>query len=170
MKTLVLAAIIACALACFAGEPGASPFTPLLAQSLSEAERTAAVQASEDFAAVLAFKKPIHAVPDQFGISDGGSWHYQGKGYQLFVWHGMAPTSASARLVVYGPEVRLDTKLFRNIQTRIAQTAFYEVADLDQKLQDSANKAPDSTTSAGTATAEQPRTPASAALERSPKP
>jgi hypothetical protein len=43
------------------------------------------VEASEDFAAVLAFKKPVHAVPDQFGLSDEGSWSYKGKGYRITV-------------------------------------------------------------------------------------
>jgi hypothetical protein len=109
-----------------------SPFDALLAQSLSEAQRIAVVDASEDFAAVLAFKKPVHAVPERFSISDEGSWAYKGKGYRITVWRQWADGEAS--VWIYGPDVRLDPKLFPFIHQPIAHLAFFESHDLIKRL------------------------------------
>jgi hypothetical protein len=133
MKTTVLSRFVAFALVWSAAAAFASsPFDALLAQPLSEAQRIAVVEASEDFAAVLAFKKPVHAIPERFGISDEGSWGYKGKGYRITVWRQWADGGASAWL--YGPDVRLDPKLFPFIHLPIAHLAFFEYHDLIKRL------------------------------------
>jgi len=133
MKTTVLSTIAAFALIWSATSAiASSPFDALLAQPLSEAQRIAVVEASEDFAAVLAFNKPVHAVPDQFGLSDEGSWSDKGKGYRITVLREWADGEASVWL--YGPDVRLDPKLFPCVYLPIAHLAFFESHDLIKRL------------------------------------
>ena len=138
------------------------PFGALLDQSLSDVQRVAAVEAGEDFAAVLAFKKPIHATSDGFMFKDGGSLAYNGRGYRIVVCHSFLPLNGRLLFIVYGPEVRFDQKLFPTLAT-IAQTACYESSDLKERLGKAANKALVPTTPSVTPAADAPVAPAAVA-------
>lgn len=63
------------------------PFVGLDIAKLTESDRRVITEASEDFRAVVAGKKPMHAVFDKDAPlpSDGGTTFYQGKGYRLTI-------------------------------------------------------------------------------------
>jgi len=157
MRTIVIFSIVLFCLAAFA--KGAGPFDVLLTQDLSAEQKRAVTEASEDFAAVIAFKKPIHAKSDGFVIKDGGSLVYAGHGYRLLVLHQHA--FHHGVLLIYGPEIKFDAALDINVRMPISQFALYEISELSAKLEASkANQALLPTTTSVTAPAgQEPRQP-----------
>jgi len=129
-----------------------SPFAALLAQPLTDEQRIAVSEACDDFDAVMRYQKPIHAALQQFGISDGGSWSYSGRGYRIIVWKQWVAVKGGRSISFYGPEVRFDQKLFPWIRLPVSCTAFYEMKELRDKLGESkpdeerANPPPEPTT------------------------
>ena len=105
-------------------EPG--PFVGLDVARLPERERQILIEASEDFRAVVAGKKPIHAVFDEDAPlpADGGTTFYQGKGYRLTVlvslsdfggFHGTA----------YGPVVKFEESFAPGNTSQLSDIRFY---------------------------------------------
>jgi hypothetical protein len=83
------------------------PFIGLNDARLSEGERRVLTDASEDFKAVVAGKKPVHAILDKNAPlpSDGGSTFYNGDGYRLTVLESLS-SFGGFHGTAYGPIIR----------------------------------------------------------------
>ena len=115
---------------------GPGPFVGLDETSLSPENRQILREASEDFRAVVAGKKPVHAVFDKDAPlpSDGGTTFYQGKGYRLTVlvsYSGFGGLPANA----YGPIIKFDPAFAPGNTSEISDIRVYTSEELSKFLE-----------------------------------
>ena len=92
-----------------AGTPCQTPFVNLAASGATPEDQVILREASEDFCAVVAGKKPIHAKFDETASlpSDGGTLFYIGRNYKLTVLNSLSGFG-SFHGTAHGPIITFD--------------------------------------------------------------
>ena len=116
-------------------ETDLEPFPGVDLSKLSPTDRQVMTEAAEDFQAVLAGKKPIHAVFDKSASlpSDGGTTFYKGKHYRL---------TATITLVslggfngtAFGPRLQFDNSFAPGFNQEISSIRVYSTEQLAAHL------------------------------------
>jgi len=115
---------------------GSGPFVGLDVSKLSPGNRQTLTEASEDFRAVVAGKKPIHAKFDKSAAlpSDGGTTFYQGKGYRLTVLLSFSDFGGLAANA-YGPIITFDPAFAPGNTSEISDIRIYTSEELRKFLE-----------------------------------
>lgn len=102
------------------------PFVGFDVSKLSEGDRRTITEASADFSAVVAGKKPIYASFDKDAPlpSDGGTTFYQGHGYKLTVLVSLSSFGA-ANGTAYGPILQFDPSFAPGNTSEISDIRIY---------------------------------------------
>lgn len=113
------------------------PFVGFDVSKLSEGDRRTISEASADFSAVVAGKKPIHAVFDEDAPlpSDGGTTFYQGHGYRLTVLVSLSSFGASNGMA-YGPILQFEPAFAPGNTSEISEVRVYSQDALRELLGD----------------------------------
>ena len=117
--------------------PKAAPFIGLDASSLSENDRKIVTEASDDFLAVVAGKKPIHASFDEGAAlpADGGTTYYIGSGYRLTVVKSLS-SFGEFNGYAYGPALTFNEDFAPGNVSTISDIRVYSDAELGRLLGD----------------------------------
>lgn len=102
------------------------PFVGFDVATLAERDRRTITEASEDFEAVVAGKKPVHAVfnKDAPLPADGGSTFYRGNGYRLTVLVSLS-SFGKAHGTAYGPIIAFDAPFAPGNTSEISHIRVY---------------------------------------------
>jgi hypothetical protein len=111
------------------------PFVGFDVSKLSEGDRRTLTEASADFSAVVAGKKPIHAVFDEEASlpSDGGTTFYRGHGYRLTVLISLSSFGASKGMA-YGPILQFEPSFAPGNTSEISEIRVYSQDALRELL------------------------------------
>ncbi|SFR94777.1 hypothetical protein SAMN05216570_1051 [Dyella sp. OK004] len=102
---------------------------------LPEKDRKILTEAMDDFQAVTAGRKPIHASPDlqTSPPADGGTSFYIGRGYRLTIEKAFSELG-SLTAVAYGPILTFNTDFAPGNENRISDVRLYSLEALDSLL------------------------------------
>jgi hypothetical protein len=111
---------------------GLEPFPGIDLSKLPPTDRQTIVEASEDFQAVLAGKKPVHAIFDKEADlpSDGGTTFYKGRHYRLTVNQTLFGVGEYGPLTAFGPRLELDNKIALGFNQEISSIRVYNQEQL----------------------------------------
>ena len=111
------------------------PFVGIEVSTLPEAERRTITEAAEDFQAVVAGRKPTHAVFDKDAPlpSDGGTTFYQGKGYRLTVLVSFS-SFGGVNATAYGPIIEFERTFAPGNTSEISDIRVYSQDALNRLM------------------------------------
>jgi len=114
---------------------GPGPFIGIDLAKLPPEDRQIITEASEDFRAVVAGKKPMHAVFDKNADlpSDGGTTFYKGRGYNLTVLLSISSFGDFSGNA-YGPIVTFDSTFAPGNTSEISDIRVYSSDELRKFL------------------------------------
>jgi hypothetical protein len=118
--------------------PKAAPFVGLSSAAMPDADRKIIMEASDDFLAVLAGKKPIHAKFDEEAPlpTDGGTTFYIGEGYKLTVVRSIS-SFGEFNGYAYGPALTFNEDFAPGNESTISDIRVYSDAELGKLLGES---------------------------------
>ena len=136
LRALVITALLAGCSNAARPPVGPGPFVGIDTTKMTASDRKTLMEASEDFRAVAAGKKPVHAVFDQAAPlpSDGGTTFYKGHGYELTIllsFSGFGGQSANA----YGPIIKFDPSFAPGNTSEISDIRVYSSEELRRFLE-----------------------------------
>lgn len=118
-----------------AGVTAQGPFVGIELSKLSEDDRSVIVQASEDFRAVVAGRKPVHAVFDKEHPlpADGGTTFYKGNRYKLTIQRSIS-SFGSFTGIAYGPVLRFEQEFAPGNVSQLSDIRVYSFDELRKLL------------------------------------
>jgi len=104
----------------------AGPFVGIDVARLPETDRRTITEAAADFRAVVAGRKPVHAVFDKDAPlpSDGGTTFYKGNGYRLTILVSLSEFG-EAHGTAYGPIIKFDRSFAPGNTSEISDIRVY---------------------------------------------